>query len=209
MISRRQAGAFLTATGALLLAGAVIPMLYGAAMAHLALAQLAVPPVTGSRWDTARLAAYQRTLNVGFKPPLAILRIPRLGVTVPVLEGVSAFTLNRGVGHIPGTAMPGEGGNVGITGHRDGFFRPLKEIVRGDVIDLQRPSRAGEPNLQHRDRYRVRAIRIVPESDASVLNPANEDTLTLITCYPFYLVGPSPRRYIVQATRLGDTGSNL
>jgi sortase A len=204
---------FLVASGALLLAVYLVPTVYGGAMSHLAIAQFRAQGSAHSLWDSARIRAYQRTLALAFPPPEAILRVRRLGIEVPVLEGTSDATLNRGVGHISGTALPGQPGNLAITGHRDGFFRALKDVVPGDIIEVQlagleRPAQesgqAGRPNptASQIDRYVVRGTKIVLPSDTSVLGQTAESTLTLVTCYPFYFVGAAPERYIVQAALL-------
>jgi sortase A len=183
--------------GSLLLAGFLVPAVYGRAMAHLAVAQFRAQNRSQSLWDTARIRAYQRTLGVAMTPPEAVLRIPKVGIEVPVFEGTSDLVLNRGVGHISGTALPGQPGNLAITGHRDGFFRGLKDIAVGDRIELQRPGSASQTDI-----YLVRKIAIVFPSDTSVLHSTDNSTLTLVTCYPFYYVGAAPQRYIVQATLL-------
>ncbi len=123
---------------------------------------------------------------------LAVLRIPRLNLEAPVLEGTDEFTLNRGVGRILGTARPGQSGNIGIAGHRDGFFRPLRDIRAGDPIELI--------TISEKTVYAVERIRIVDPGDVSILRPRSEPSLTLVTCYPFYFVGPAPKRYIVEAS---------
>src|SRR4030095_6627718 len=102
------------------------------------------------------------------------------------------LTLNRGVGRILGTAHVGEVGNLGIAGHRDGFFRGLKDIVPGDEIELFRTNRS--------DTYIVEKIQIVNPEDVSVLGPTRESSLTLVTCFPFYYVGSAPQRFVVHAT---------
>jgi len=106
-------------------------------------------------------------------------------------------TLNRGAGVIAGTALPGERGNVAISAHRDGFFRPLKDVVVGDVIEL----RGAEGRVQ---RFEVAAISIVDPLDVSVLDATDAPVLTLVTCYPFYYVGFAPDRFIVRATALEE-----
>jgi sortase A len=194
MTWQRKVGVYLIAAGAVLSSMYLVPTLYGSAMSHLAVARFRSQSTTNSLWDSARIRAYKRTLDLKFPPPEAILRVPRLGIEVPVLEGTSDIILNRGVGHIPGTALPGQPGNLAITGHRDGFFRPLKDASVGDIIEVQRASQT--------DRYVIRKIKIVFPSDTSVLNTTTDSTLTLITCYPFYFVGSAPQRYIVQATLL-------
>jgi len=143
-------------------------------------------------WSEKRIAEYEESLASHFDPPLALLRISKVQLEVPVLEGTDDLTLNRGVGHIIGTARPGEEGNIGIAGHRDGFFRTLKEIGPGDTIELVTPSRT--------DWYTVDHIVLVRPEDASVLRPRPIRSLTLVTCYPFYFIGSAPQRYIVQAS---------
>jgi sortase A len=127
------------------------------------------------------------------------LDIPRLDISVIVIEGVRAATLRRAVGHIPGTALPGQQGNVGISGHRDTFFRPLRNIRRDDMATLT--TLAGE------FRYRVVSTSIVRPDNIAVLNPTENQVLTLVTCYPFYFVGPAPTRFIVRAERIADTSA--
>jgi sortase A len=148
--------------------------------------------VNFSLWSSQRMAAYERSLAEHLDPPLAVLRIPKVNLEVPVLEGINELSLTRGVGHIPGTVRPGEEGNIGIAGHRDGFFRVLKDVGKGDVIELQ--GRSGT------DVYRVSRIAIVSPNDVSVLQPKPVRTLTLVTCYPFYFIGSAPERYIVEAS---------
>jgi sortase A len=143
-------------------------------------------------WSEKRIKAYQASLLANFPPPLAVLDIPSLQLQVPVLEGTDDVTLDRGVGHIRGTASLGESGNIGVAGHRDGFFRVLKDIHLGDAIDLH--SQSGTSH------YLVDEIQIVPPSDISVLAARAKPSLTLVTCYPFYFVGSAPLRYIVHAT---------
>jgi sortase A len=123
------------------------------------------------------------------------LQIPRLKLEVMVREGADEGTLSRAVGHIPGTALPGAIGNVGLAGHRDTFFRKLMNIRSDDVIELE--TTAGKY------RYLVQSTRIVTPRDVSVLKASGGETLTLVTCYPFYYVGSAPKRFIVHATQVG------
>ena len=148
-----------------------------------------------SLWSEKRIQAYEQSLLVHFKPPMAILRIGKVSLEVPVLEGTDDLTLNRGVGHIPGTALPGEDGNVGIAGHRDGFFRALKDVGPGDQIELV--------TAVGKEIYTVDQIVLVSPNDVSVLRPRTGRALTLVTCYPFYFVGSAPTRYIVEASLKG------
>jgi sortase A len=122
------------------------------------------------------------------------LGIPRLDISAVVIEGTSNKTLRRAVGHIAGTALPGQPGNVGIAGHRDTFFRPLRHVQQDDLITLT--TFGGEY------RYRVVSIQVVSPNDVAVLNPDENEILTLVTCYPFYFVGSAPERFIVRAARI-------
>lgn len=122
------------------------------------------------------------------------LDIRHLDLSVVVFEGTAHKTLRRAVGHIGGTALPGQAGNVGIAGHRDTFFRPLRNIQPDDLITLT--TLGGEYH------YRVVSTRIVSPDDVAVLNSDGEEVLTLVTCYPFYFVGPAPSRFIVRAARV-------
>lgn len=149
-----------------------------------------------SLWSPNRISAWQRTLNDPAPAPLAVLRIPKIRLEVPVLSGTDGRTLDRGAGHIEDTALPGTDGNSGIAGHRDGFFRGLKDIVPGDAIEIE--------TLQGKDTYRVERTWIVDPDDVSVLDPTPVRALTLVTCYPFYFVGSAPQRFIVRAVRVGD-----
>ena len=143
-------------------------------------------------WSIQRIKGYQASLRVNVPPPLGVLDVPSLRLRVPVLEGTDDLTLDRGVGHIRGTASLGELGNIGLAGHRDGFFRVLKDIHVGDTIDLH--SQSGTSH------YLVDEIQIVPPTNISVLEARAKPSLTLVTCYPFYFAGSAPSRYIVHAT---------
>jgi sortase A len=125
-----------------------------------------------------------------------VLRIPKIRLEAPVLPGTDDRTLDRAVGHIEGTAQPGTNGNSGIAGHRDGFFRGLKDITPGDMIELD--------TLQKKESYRIERTWVVNPEDVSVLDPTSTRTLTLVTCYPFYYIGSAPRRFIVRAVLAGD-----
>ena len=146
-----------------------------------------------SRPATAPGAAPQRT------PPPAIqngaligrLAIPRLNVTAVVREGAGEDTLDVALGHIPGTALPGQPGNAGIAGHRDTLFRGLRNIAKNDLIEFQTPTGSYD--------YKVETTRIVKPKDVDVLQASQDREMTLVTCYPFYYVGSAPDRFIVKA----------
>jgi sortase A len=126
--------------------------------------------------------------------PLGRIEISTIGLTAMILEGTDARTLRRAVGHIPGTPLPGQQGNVAITGHRDTFFRPLHNIRKDDEIRLT--------TLSGSYRYLVDSIKVVEPEDTEVLDNSDDAILTLVTCYPFYFVGPAPKRFIVRAHRM-------
>jgi LPXTG-site transpeptidase (sortase) family protein len=113
-------------------------------------------------------------------------------IRVPIYNGTDHVTLDRGVGRIKGMAKMDEDGNLGISGHRDGFFRGLKDIEVGDDIKIQ--------TTRGTENYAVTSITIIDKSDISILKPTTEKTLTIVTCYPFYFVGHAPKRYIVHAS---------
>jgi sortase A len=124
---------------------------------------------------------------------LGRLDIPRLGLSVVVLQGTSSRMLRRGTGHIASTPLPWEAGNSGIAGHRDTFFRSLKDIRKNDEIQFQTSTELF--------RFAVDWAKVVAPDDLSVLAPSTESSLTLLTCYPFYFVGPAPSRFVVRAHR--------
>jgi sortase A len=148
-------------------------------------------------WSAARVRAWQDTQVRQAPALLAVLRVPGIALEVAVLGGTDDWTLNRAVGHIEGTAGPGAAGNSGIAGHRDGFFRGLKDVAVGDAIELE--------TLGAVHHYRVTRTWIVEPDDVSVLDPTASPAVTLVTCYPFYFVGSAPQRFIVRAVRVDAT----
>ncbi len=124
---------------------------------------------------------------------LGRLDIPRIGLSVAVLQGTNSRTLSLGAGHIEGTALPGAIGNIAIAGHRDTFFRALKDVRGQDEIQLQTSTGLF--------RYHVDWVKVVEPENVSVLAASTEAEITLVTCYPFYFVGAAPNRFIVRAHR--------
>jgi sortase A len=126
--------------------------------------------------------------------PLGRIEISSIGLVAMIMEGTNGRTLRGSVGHIPGTALPGQLGNVGIAGHRDTFFRGLRNIHKDDEITLT--------TLDGSYRYRVDFTKVVEPTATEVLNDSADPILTLVTCYPFYFVGPAPKRFVVRAHRV-------
>jgi len=153
-----------------------------------------------SLWSPFRVTAWRKALGLPAPAPIAVLRIPKIRLEVPVLAGTDDQTLDRGVGHIEDTAPPGSNGNSGIAGHRDGFFRGLKDIGAGDTIELE--------TLHAKQRYRIERTWVVNPDDVSVLDPTPTPALTLVTCYPFYFVGSAPLRFIVRAVPATDQATS-
>jgi sortase A len=125
------------------------------------------------------------------------IQVPRLGLNAMVVQGDSPANLRRAVGHISKSALPGEWGNVAVAGHRDTFFRPLRGIRVGDEIDFATPERSFE--------YVVESIQVVAPDDVQVLEPSTGHDLTFVTCFPFYFVGPAPKRFVVRAREVAGT----
>ncbi len=120
--------------------------------------------------------------------------VPRLKLKAIVVQGDSENLLRRAVGHLPKTALPGEVGNVALAGHRDGLFRPLRNVRPGDSVTLTTPDRKYQ--------YLVEWTAVVPPTAVRVLQPTAESTLTLVTCFPFYFVGAAPERFVVRAREI-------
>ena len=149
--------------------------------------------------DLDRLLADQRAVSHGVEAaagggPIGRIEIPRLGLSVVVVEGIGKTTLRRAAGHIPGTALPGQPGNVGISGHRDTFFRPLKDLKIKDEIQFS--------TVNGDFRYVVESLTVVDPNNVGVLAPTSENQLTLVTCYPFFYIGAAPKRFVVRAWQI-------
>lgn len=148
------------------------------------------PGVDRSLWSRQRIAAFLVAAPAA-GPPLGVLHIPRLGLEVPVRPGTGEADLDSGAAHIRGTAGLTASGNIGIAAHRDGFFRALQDVAIDDEIVLEAGGLART--------FRVVDLAIVPPGETSVLAPADETAVTLVTCYPFWFAGHAPRRYVVRA----------
>ena len=156
--------------------------------------------VEARRFQSEQTAAFERAASAAAAPSrvraggvVGMLDVPRLRLTTPVVEGDDDRTLKRAVGHLPDTPLPWEKGNSALAGHRDGLFRPLKDVKVGDEIRFRTTS--------EQLRYRVTKTSIVKPDDISVLEPRSTEALTLITCYPFNYVGSAPKRFVVHAER--------
>jgi sortase A len=150
-------------------------------------------------WSAIRVKTYKAALKQKTPPTLAILRIPRIDLEVPVYDGTTDAVLDLAAGRIEGTALPGTVGNVGIAAHRDGFFRVLKDVKEGATLVLETPAAS--------EQYRVEWIRITTPDDVSVIDPTPDPAVTLVGCYPFYHRGSAPQRFIVRAVRASATPS--
>lgn len=208
-IALRLAERFCLTMGLVLLGFYIVARIHGVVTLHAAMRSFAesraaetassgtsdtnLKGVDYSLWSPSRIKAYKKSLSHPTDHPLAVLRIPKLRLVVPVRDGLDSFTLNSGVGLIPGTTAPGAGeaGNIGIAGHRDGFFRALKNIAKGDTIELVTAHKT--------DIYIVADAFPTDPYNIDVLRPGPKPAVTLVTCYPFYFVGAAPKRYIVQA----------
>jgi sortase A len=142
-------------------------------------------------WSASRVRAYQASLTEGTGTLLGVVAIPSLKLEVPLYDDTSELHLNRGAGLIEGMSRPGSPGNVGIAGHRDGFFRVLRDIKQGETIEVRTPTKLF--------RYRVSQVIVVPATDARLLASTARPMVTLVTCYPFYFVGNAPQRFVVRA----------
>jgi sortase A len=159
--------------------------------------------VEARRFQAEQTAAFERAARAAPAPLrvrtgglVGMLEVPRLQMSTPVIEGDDDRTLKRSVGHLPDTPMPWEAGNSAIAGHRDGLFRPLKDVKVGDEIRVR--------TSREEFRYQVTGTSIVLPDELSVLEPTSAPSLTLITCYPFRFVGPAPKRFVVRAVRIAD-----
>ena len=164
------------------------------------LGMYAYESVEARRYQAEQTAAFEHAAKTQVAPVkvragglVGMLDVPRLKLTTPVVEGDDDRTLKRAVGHLPDTPMPWERGNSALAGHRDGLFRPLKDVKVGDEIRFR--------TTRDEFRYRVTGTSIVMPDDVSVLEAKSQTGLTLITCYPFYYVGSAPKRFVVHAER--------
>lgn len=126
------------------------------------------------------------------------LEVPRLGMSVVIFEGTGDNILAIGAGHLPGSPLPGQNGNVVLAAHRDTFFRPLRKIHPHDLLTVT--------TTEGTRQYQVESMRIVNPNQTEVLAPDSQSVLTLITCYPFEYFGHAPRRFVVRAKRI-DPGA--
>ncbi len=149
-------------------------------------------PLDLAEEDAARVKSLGVAVREG--TPLGRIEISTIGLAAMMMEGIDEGTLRRAVGHIPGTPLPGQPGNVALAGHRDTFFRGLRNIRVNDEITLT--------TLSGSYRYRVDSTQVVEPEETEVLDNDDDDVLTLVTCYPFNFVGSAPRRFIVRAHRV-------
>ena len=177
-------------------AGALLCSLFAIAQADSALGSAraledfaaALTPPDQTLWAAGRVRDYEKAKHAP-GTAVAVLTVPSLKLEVPVFEKDDDLSLNRGAGLVAGMGTPDQGGNVGIAGHRDGFFRVLKDIKVGDLIEVRTRIKV--------HRYRVTSIDVVDATDKRLLADTELPSITLVTCYPFYYIGNAPQRYIV------------
>jgi LPXTG-site transpeptidase (sortase) family protein len=145
-----------------------------------------------SLWAAGRIADYQASLKADLPPLVGVLEIPSVNLKVPVYTTNTDLVMDRGAGIIDGMAYPHEIGNIGISGHRDGYFRVLKDVKAGDAVVLH--------TLHGERRFNIEATNVVEIPDTRLLADTPDVSLTLVTCYPFYFVGHAPKRFIVTAS---------
>jgi len=150
-----------------------------------------------SLWSQIRVKEFAESKHADAGPVSGVLRIPSLKLTVPIYPDESDLHLNRGVGLVQGSGSPDQGGNAAIAGHRDGYFRVLKDIRKGEVIEIQ--------TRRAVHRYRITSVDIVDKHDNRLLSDTEDPSITLVTCYPFYFVGAAPQRYLVRGTYIWPT----
>ena len=150
-----------------------------------------IEPPDQSLWSSGRVASYAASLKADTSEVIGLFSIPRLKLEVPLYDKASDLHMDRGIARIEGTSQPGEVGNMGIAGHRDGYFRVLKDIKFGDEMIVT--------SVNGPQTYRVEQLMIVDPSTVEVLDQTEETAITLVTCYPFYFVGHAPERFIVRA----------
>ena len=183
------------ATGLAVVAGVRADSMLGTqrarAQLEAAFAAAESPAPDTREWSDARRARWEASLTAPIGAPVGRLSIPALGLDVVVLDGTDELSLNRGVGRIAGTRIES---NLGIAGHRDGFFRSLRHVAENDRIILETPDTSTT--------YEVRSLSVVSPEDVQVLAPTAGPTLTLVTCHPFFVLGHAPNRFIVHAVRI-------
>ena len=160
-------------------------------------AALAASPETITEIGRIELPARKFASSPRLTPSTALigrLSVPRLRLSAMVREGIDRHTLQLAIGHIPATALPGQVGNVGVAGHRDTFFRGLKDLKTQDEILFS--------TLGGDFKYEVESLMIVGPDDVAVLAPSSENVLTMVTCYPFSYIGTAPKRFVVRARQV-------
>ena len=142
-------------------------------------------------WSEEAKARYVEALNTSPEQVLATLHAPSLDLDVPVYASASELNMDRGAGVIDGMAYPHELGHIGIAGHRDGYFRALKDLALGDRLVLQ--------TLHGTKEFIVDDLRVIEPTEIEYLQGSVQQRLTIVTCYPFYYAGSAPQRYLVRA----------
>ena len=201
LVTERCLGFAMAAIGALILTLAATAVLEGWFYQWSGQRELSATRLSG---ELVHAAEKKRNAGVNPRPAhgmlLARLQIARLDMSVVVREGSDDPVLKMGPGHIEETALPGELGNVGIAGHRDTHFRPLRNIrINDEVVVTTTTSTI---------RYFVDSIDIIHPTDMGVLDPTPGPALTLVTCFPFEFIGNAPMRFVIRARPRGNMGES-
>ncbi len=154
----------------------------------------------GDDWSSSRRTAYLQLIGGAVPSPQGLLKLPAQREGIPVFQGAEEPQLTLGAGHLPETSPLGGPGNTVLAGHRDGFFRRLRDVAVGDLLEVQS---AGVSR-----RYRVTDLWVVAPRDVWVLEETPRPSLTLITCHPFYYVGHAPNRFVVRAVAVGEVAAS-
>ena len=133
----------------------------------------------------------EKAFHIADGEAFATLEIPKLGKTLPVVEGTDPDSLDKGVGHLSNSVLPGDGEQILLSGHRDTVFRDFGEIEIGDQFTVNMPDGSYT--------YEIKETDIVSEDDTSVIRSMDEEVLVVTTCYPFHFIGNAPERFVTYA----------
>jgi sortase A len=158
-------------------------------------------PTPGERRTVAKIKNPKRRISIlarrfaaqaGTGDAIGRIVAPAMdGLNAVVVQGTDTSSLQKGPGHYPQTPFPGQGGTVGIAGHRTTYLAPFRHIdsmAAGDPITLQMPYATFV--------YRVQKTEIVDPSDVGIVGKVGYERLVLSACHPLY---SAAQRYVVFA----------